>query len=141
MHEQELRIDLDGNWFWEGNQLIKMEIVQLFASHLQPVGDGYAVCYNGQCYPVVIEDVPFMIVSFYETEEGLMARLADEREVEFQPGPIMLVNTGVPYFSLFWKKDTKLSRQAFWQLNKYLQESKEGYRLRFGEQCWTFEES
>ncbi|MHB1127672.1 MAG: DUF1285 domain-containing protein [Bacillota bacterium] len=139
MYAQELKIAQDGKWYWEGNQLTRMDIVQLFAEHLQQVGDGYAVCYKGQSYPVIIEDVPFVVTSFNEAGERLGAMLADGREVDFKPGVISLVN-GTPYFSLFWPNDTKLSREAFWQLHRYLQEIDGVYRLRYNDQCWIFKQ-
>lgn len=120
---EEIRIASDGAWYFNGGKMFRMEIVSLLASHLQLKGDQYFICWRNQEVAVVVEDVPYVITGVSIDENGLKARLADDRELALPERPIVWQNE-VPYISLFSDSvvDTKLSRAAFWQIAPYLKE-------------------
>lgn len=126
MGRGELRIDAEGEWYWEGNRLTRPEVISLFVHHLERHQDGsYWVHYKGQEYPVTVEGVPFFAEAIEETRAdgittGFKVRLKGGREVELPEGVIEIGDDGTPYVSLLGPHDTKLSRSAYWQLSRYL---------------------
>lgn len=136
----ELRIKADGKWYWGENEIIRPEILQLFASHLIHEDPGYFVKMNGQTYPVTVEDAPFVVEAVWPEGDELQMRLADTRVLPFPPGEITL-KTGSPYTTLQRSGDLKLSRAAFWQLSRYLQEKNGGYEFVFSDNRWPVQET
>lgn len=126
MWNDEIRIASDGTWYYNGNKMFRMEIVGMLSAHLQYKDDQYYVCWMRQEMPVVVEDVPFVITGVFAHEDGLEARLMDERVIDL-PETEVFWQDDIPYLSLFTESrlDTKLSRSAFWQITPYLVE-KEG---------------
>lgn len=135
----ELRIKEDGCWYWGDAKIFRPEILALFASHLVWKGDGYFVEMQGQSYPVTVEDVPFVIESIWEDGDHLHARLVDTREVAFPGGEIYL-KQGKPYVSLTRPLDTKLSRNAYWQLSRFIDDHDGKYQIKWQGQSWPIRE-
>lgn len=136
----ELRIKADGKWYWGENEIIRPEILRLFASHLvykDPYG--YFVEINGQAYPVTVEDVPFVADAIWPEDNGLQMRLVDTRVLPLPPGEIT-IKGGSPYTTLQYPGDTKLSRAAFWQLSPYLREKSDSYEFTYGNKRWPIRE-
>lgn len=121
MTEFEIRIDQDGNWFYNGEKMFRMPAVSFLASNLKKIDDDYRIVYRGQNVPVTVQDVPFVIITTSVDEGVLKGTLADGREVVI-PEQEIILEGDVPYFSLFWERDSKFSRAAFWQITSYLEE-------------------
>lgn len=134
-----LRIKENGRWYWGDAEIFRPEILTLFASHLVWREDGYFVEMQGQSFQVTVEDVPFVIDSVWEDGNHLRARLVDTREVAFPAGEIYL-KQGKPYASLARPLDTKLSRNAYWQLSRFLDEHNGGYQIKWQDQIWPIRE-
>lgn len=135
----ELSIDKDGLWYADGVLMIKKEIIKLFASHLEKDGDKYHLVWQNQLYPVRVEDVPFFIQTISEQAGRLMILLYDGREFPLPPSNIMIKND-IPYISLFWQRDTKLSRPSFSELCKNAIERDGHYFIKYGDKEWFVEE-
>lgn len=134
---QEMRIAEDGTWYWEGREMFRLEIVQLFSTHLCRTEDGnYYISWNNQTHPVVVEDAPFFVKAVYPGENDFMMLLSDGRELPMPEGDIVLKN-GKPYVTLKWPLDTKLSRGAFWQLSPYMRQRDDGgYEVNYKGKTW-----
>ena len=148
-------IESDGTWYWGSCEMKRKDIVRLFSSHLVKTGEhDYAINLNNEVCPVKVEDVPFVITGILPEEE-LRILLNDERILDLPPTEIVLKNN-VPYCSLFWENDTKLSRSAFWQLHYYffrtqasgrqdayptsLCHTEHGYEVRYRNKVWKIVE-
>lgn len=128
-----MRIARDGTWYADEQEMVRRDIVALFAEHLERDEEGYVVRLGPDSMRVEVEDTPFVVAEILPGEGVLRARLADGREVELPPGPVYLVGD-VPYLSLRWERDTKLSRGAWWQMVSYLDEA--GNAIRYGRGIW-----
>ncbi|MEW6662135.1 MAG: DUF1285 domain-containing protein [Bacillota bacterium] len=136
MVNQELRIDQEGTWYWEGQEMTRLDIVLMFAKHMvQDAQGGYRVVMDGQCHPVVVEDVPFVVREVEVKESGITLNLKDGRQIPMPAGKVVL-KADVPYLSLFHGLDTKFSRHAWWQLHNFIKETKEGFQLAAGGSAW-----
>lgn len=135
-----LRIDREGAWYADNNPLIRTEIVRLFAQHLDRDEKGnFEVRLGRESLPVLVEDAPFVITGVLPGDVSIIVLLADGREFELPDGPVRLFDS-VPYVSLKWPHDTKISRQAWWQLGSYLHEQDGSYALRYKSKIWPVEE-
>lgn len=136
MTDQEMRVDRDGTWYWEGQEMTRLDIVQIFAGHLvRDANGGYRIVMNDQSHPVMVEDVPFVVQELDIQESGIGLLLKDGRRVPMPAGSVVL-KEDVPYLSLFHGFDTKLSRHAWWQLHDYIKETEKGYELVIGTNIW-----
>lgn len=140
LHAPELFIGKDGSWYADGVLMIRKEIIELFASHLKKDGhDKYYIDWQNQLYPVKVEDAPFFVKSVNEQDGQLMIKLYDGREIPLPPGNIIMKNN-IPYISLFWQHDTKLSRPSYYELCKNAIERDGHYFIKYGDKEWFIEE-
>ncbi|WP_407312800.1 DUF1285 domain-containing protein [Desulfosporosinus sp. SB140] len=140
LHSPQLFIDKDGQWYADSVLMIRKEIITLFASHLKKDGqDKYGIDWKSQWYPVSVEDAPFFVQSLNEEAGQLMIQLYDGRRFPLPPGNIIMKNN-IPYISLFWQLDTKLSRPSYNELCKNLIERDDHYFIQYGENEWLVEE-
>ncbi|MDP4127542.1 MAG: DUF1285 domain-containing protein [Bacillota bacterium] len=136
----ELFIDKDGLWYTDGVLMIRKEIMKLFASHLKKDGHNkYHIDMQNQLYPVKVEDAPFFVQSLTEQDGQLMIQLYDGRTFPLPPGNIIIKNN-IPYISLFWQRDTKLSRPSYAELCKNVIERDGHYFIKYGDSEWFVEE-
>ncbi|AFQ45098.1 DUF1285 domain-containing protein [Desulfosporosinus meridiei] len=136
----ELFIDKDGLWYADGVLMINNEIIKLFASHLKNDGHKeYHIDWQGHLYPVRVEDVPFFVPSLTGEDGQLIIQLYDGRRFPMPLGSI-LMKSNIPYISLFWQRDTKLSRPAYAELCKSLIEREGQFFIKYGDNEWLVEE-
>lgn len=136
----ELFIDKNGLWYADGVLMIRKEIIKLFASHLKKDGpDKYHIDWQNQFYPVRVEDAPFFVQSVTEQVGQLMIQLYDDRKFPLPLGN-MVIKNNIPYISLFWHCDTKLSHSSYCELCKNLIERDGHYFIKYGDSEWFVEE-
>ena len=85
-HDIHFTIDQNGSWYFHGGKnpgpMHREALVKLFADKALKFKDGkYFLATPFESYEVDVEDVPFMIVDFEETEQGeikLFTNIGDE---------------------------------------------------------------
>ena len=61
--ENEIKIDKEGNWFYNGAQIINRNIFLLFCNGLEKDGKGgYLLRIDKETSPVIVESTPFVVV-------------------------------------------------------------------------------
>ncbi|MCR4400449.1 MAG: DUF1285 domain-containing protein [Syntrophomonadaceae bacterium] len=127
MDNGEIRIASNGKWYYNGAEMFRIKIVNLFATHLERDEQGNTFIHLGQeVFPVVVEDVPFYVIGVYETKPTLTLVFHDRQEMEIVE-PVRLTFKGdVPYLSFRWESDTKLSRGVYWRLSEYFEYREDG---------------
>ncbi len=139
-HVPELHIDKDGKWYSDGVLMTRPEIILLFSTHLTMTGTGsYQIDWQNKTCPVRVDDSPFFVNSLFEKDGRFMLLLSDGRELPMPPGSVVLKNN-IPYISLFWPSDTKLSRPAYHELCRHLIEQSGAYLIRLGDHEWPVEQ-
>ena len=133
----ELRIDSEGNWFHGGIEIVRKDILQLFSQNLRRAADGsYFLRIGRDEAPVVVEDVPFVVVRVQEASGGNFQLLLSDGATEpLRPETITFNSENVPYCLIREDLEAKLSRQAYYQLAKYIEFDKmsDSYYLCVGE--------
>lgn len=123
MSVQEIRIKNDGKWYADDRIMFRKPIVKLFATNLQRANeDQFFICLNEETFPVVVEDVPFLVTDAYVDEGAIVFILYDEQELRIEKETPVVFKGEVPYMSFRWKNDTRLSRSAFWMVSNFLTE-------------------
>lgn len=122
------RIDYDGRWFHDGDEIKRAALVKLFADRglRRDEAGGYWLQSPESRYPVTVEDVPFVIVDYdisnpgpdqsitLTTGTGEVITLDDTRRLDMRPEP----RTGVmvPYVNIRPGLDARLGRAVFYKL-------------------------
>ena len=82
-----ISIDKEGNWFYQGQQIINRQVYLLFSQNLEQDGRGrYVLRIGEETCPIAVEDTPFVITDIYLVSQGEPAknsftiRLNDETE-------------------------------------------------------------
>lgn len=134
-----LFIDKNGRWYVDGVLMVSEKIINLFASHLEKDShDKYHIDWQNQLYPVEVEDAPFFVQSISKQSDQLMIQLYDGRTLPFPSGNIIMKNN-IPYISLFWQGDTKLSHSSYCELCNNAIEQDGHYFIKYGDNKWLFE--
>jgi hypothetical protein len=82
-----ISIDKEGNWFYQGQQIVNRQVYLLFSQSLECAGSGKYILRIGQeTCPIAVEDTPFVVTDIYLVSQGETAkdsfniRLNDETE-------------------------------------------------------------
>jgi uncharacterized protein len=68
--QDEIKIDKEGNWFFNGAPIINKQIVDLFNAGIEHDGQGgYRLHVGDEICPIVVEDTPFVVTNL-EPEQG-----------------------------------------------------------------------
>ncbi|ODA39304.1 hypothetical protein [Desulfosporosinus sp. BG] len=68
-----------------------------------------------------------------------MIQLYDGRKFPLPPGNLIMINN-IPYISLFWQHDSKLSHPSYCELCKNVIERDGQYIIKYGDNEWLVEE-
>lgn len=112
-----LRIDRDGEWFHEGEEVCHEGILASLRQGLQVDAAGHFLQIGPVRVPVEVEDTPFAVVRFEAEEDGFALWLNDGSREALEPGSLRLREGDVPYCRVKGGRfDARFSRAAAWQL-------------------------
>ncbi|HBF62723.1 MAG TPA: DUF1285 domain-containing protein, partial [Gammaproteobacteria bacterium] len=60
--EVDIRIDREGRWFHEGDQIKRQPLIDLFATLLRKEGDAYFLVTPVEQMRIEVEDSPFLVI-------------------------------------------------------------------------------
>lgn len=118
----ELRIDKEGRWFHEGIEIVREDIRNLFSQHLVLSDDGsyWVQIGNDEC-PVIVEDVPFVVLRVTKESEGGLVLLLNDGQMEPLIGTTLrFKNSNVPYCRVREGLEARFSRPAYYQLAEFI---------------------
>lgn len=127
MTVNEIRIKRDGKWYADHAEMFRKPFLNLFATHLErDENNGYYIHLGEETFPVMVEDVPFLVTSAATREGNVILLLHDHQHMELdEETPIRLIEE-VPYITFRWDWDTRLNRSAFWMISEFLVEKDDG---------------
>ena len=124
--EIDMRIAVDGTWFYQGTPIGRPEMVRLFSTILRKDDERYVLVTPVEKVGIVVEDVPFVAVDFTATGEGEDQVLTFETNVgdRVAAGPEhKLVFRGdpgagevVPYIDVRRGLEARVDRKSFYRL-------------------------
>jgi hypothetical protein len=125
-----IRVDEEGDWFYDGNKIFRAEILEVFCSRLEqmPTGEFFLSDSNGPCL-IDVADAPFVVsrVDFEKDESGgerIVIQLKNIAEPQvLDPGTLTIGKDNVLYCSVFdGRFIARLSRPAYYQLAEFIRE-------------------
>jgi len=133
----EIKIDRDCEWYCDGVKMIRENIIELLSRNIVADKDGkWLIKFENQSYPVLVEDVPFLVKEIISDGNDLRIRTNDNRVLDLPSGGIE-IKDNTPYVSLFNKRlDAKLSRSAFWELSKFIRKYDGDYIIDYAGRKW-----
>ena len=112
-----LRIDRDGGWFHEGEEVSHEGILSSLREGLQVDPAGHFMQIGSVRVPVEVEDAPFVIVRFEADGDGWVLWLSDRTREALDPASLVLRGGDVPYCRVKGGRfEARFSRAAAWQL-------------------------
>ncbi len=65
-YEPLISIDKEGNWFYQGQQIVNRQVYLLFSQNLEQDGSGrYILRIGEETCPIAVEDTPFVVTDIY----------------------------------------------------------------------------
>ncbi len=132
-----LRIDKDGRWFFEGEEITHRKTYLLYARSLALDESGRIVLRVGreEC-PVEVEDAPFVVKSLESVSsapdgvEAIRLALNDESREELDPETLRIGPDNVPYCKVRdGAFEARFSRNAYQLLIPYIHHDEKGNRF------------
>ncbi len=112
-----LRIDRDGEWFHEGEEVCHEGILASLRQGLQVDAAGHFLQIGTVRVPVEVEDAPFAVVRFEAEGDGFALWLSDGSREALEPGSLRLREGDVPYCRVKGGRfEARFSRAAAWHL-------------------------
>jgi uncharacterized protein len=117
-----LRIDRDGEWLHEGEEVSHAGILASLRQSLQVDSAGHFLQIGPVRVPVEVEDTPFAVVRFEADGRGFAIWLNDGSREALDPTSLRLRAGDVPYCRVKdGRFEARFSRAAAWQLLHHLE--------------------
>lgn|GEM_PF-461915 len=128
----ELTVDEEGEWYHNGQKVIREDFIKFFYQCLDVLPDGrYILKWEDQICTLEVKDTPYVVWSVDMTDGGrLILFLSDWSRELLDPSTLKIGQNGIPYCRVKEGKYLcRFSRKAFYQLAEFIEEGESGYRL------------
>lgn len=122
-----LRIDRDGGWLHEGEEVTHEGILSSLRQGLQVDGTGHFLQIGPVRVPVEVEDAPYAVVRLEADGDGFAIWLNDGSREALDPASLKLRQGDVPYCRVKdGRFEARFSRAAAWQLLQHVEAESQG---------------
>ena len=122
-----LRIDRDGGWLHEGEEVSHEGVLASLREGLQVDAGGHFLQIGPVRVPVEVEDAPFAVVRFEPDGNCFALWLNDGSREALDPASLRLREGDVPYCRVkAGRFEARFSRAAAWQLLQHVEALPEG---------------
>ena len=137
MNESPLRIDKDGRWFFQGEEITHRKTYLLYSRSLTRDEAGRIILRVGreQC-PVEVEDAPFVVTTVeftplgFDGQEAIWLTLNDETREKLDPATLRIGPGNIPYCKVREGMfEARFSRNAYQLLVPYIQHDEKENRF------------
>ncbi len=130
----EIRIDKEGNWFFNDAPIIHQKVLDLFNAGIEPDGSGgYRLHIGEEISPILVEDTPY-VVTHLEHADAFTIRLSDGTREPLSLETLYLSADNVPYCSV--KNGTfpaRFLRPPYYDLARFIEQDGERFFIRQNE--------
>ena len=118
-----IRIDRDGLWYYQGAQMFRKDILQLFFENLKRDEQGrFLVEYQGDKCLIEVEDTPIVVETVERNSDSIEIFLSDFSSEILNPATLHMNAANVLYCSI---KDglfeARFLRAAYYQLAEFIE--------------------
>ena len=143
----EIKIDKEGVWYYNGAEMFRKEILDIFFQHLKRDEDGRYYIEMGReiCY-LKVEDTPIVVKSVHDgTETGeqdLIIRLSDSNYEKINLESLRIGEDNVLYCDLYRGFPARFTRAAYYQLAEKIQyDDDNGYYIQANSRKYYIKEN
>ena len=132
-----IKIDREGNWFYNSLPIINKKIYLFFNQNLKIDARGnYIIQVGNEICPIEVEDTPFVVKDVSAVQTGSPGRfffkisLNDETEEELDLNTFHIGKDNIPYCRV--KKGgfpARFLRAPYYELARYIQEENSGFYI------------
>jgi hypothetical protein len=129
-----IKIDKEGVWYYNGQEMFRKDIVNLFYSCLKRDESGKYVIEmeNDWCF-IEVEDAPFVVKTVFKSlsgeqgeKETIQLLLNDSTSEELDPSTLRVGKDNVLYCSVKnGEFDARFSRASYYQIAEFIEYEKE----------------
>lgn len=118
----DMRIDREGRWFYQGDEIRREGLVKLFSSIIKQEDDDYFLVTPVEKWRITVEVAPFLIVSIRQESDQLIFRtnVGNEFALSSAEHPLHVLDGGdgspQPIVKAQRQLDALLSRSVFYEL-------------------------
>jgi len=122
-----IKIDKNGVWFYNGNEMFRMDIVKLFYEHLKRKESGEYFIELGDDRSVIeVDDVPYVVKAVYKMDTYMEIVLNDATSEWLDPSSLRVGRENVLYCSVRdGTFDARFSRAAYYQIAEFIEYEKD----------------
>jgi hypothetical protein len=119
-----IRIDKEGRWYYEGNEIINPMVLRAFCQALQKDEHGrYRIVMEPEVCYVEVEDTPFVVSGIRGDQQvGLYLRLNTLETFPLDPTRISIGENNVMYVTLPDGTKVRFTRPAYYSLALMMEE-------------------
>lgn len=137
MNESPLRIDKEGRWFFQGEEITHRKTYLLYSRSLTRDESGRIILRVGreQC-PVEVEDAPFVVTTVefipfgLDSQEAIWLTLNDETREKLDPATLRIGPGNIPYCKVREGMfEARFSRNAYQLLVPHIQHDEKENRF------------
>lgn len=123
-----IRIDKEGRWYYEENEIINPLVLRSFCQSLEKDGQGrYRIIMNSELCYVEVEDTPFVVSAIRgDPQCGLYLRMNTMETFPLDPGKLSFGEDNVLYATLPDGMKVRFTRPAYYALALMMEEDNEG---------------
>ena len=129
----EIKIDKEGNWFFNGAPIINKNIVDLFNAGIEHDGrGGYRLHIGAEISPIVVEDTPYVVTHLAQEQgaDGLscfMVRLNDGTRERLSFETFYLSADNIPYCAVKGGRfPARFLRAPYYELAQHVEQEGDG---------------
>jgi len=134
-----IRIDYEGRWFYEGQEIINPGVLRTFYEALESCDDGrYRIVLGHEICYVEVEDTPFVVMTLRgDNTQGFTLILNGGQTYTLDPSTLTIGRDNIIYTQLPGGMPVRLSRPAYYLLAMAMEESPDGeIFLRVGQHIY-----
>ncbi len=137
MERPSIRIDKEGRWFFQGEEITHRKTYLLYSRSLTRDESGRVILRIGrEQSPVEVEDAPFVVRTLefipfgLDGQEAIWLTLNDETREKLDPGTLRIGPGNIPYCKVREGMfEARFSRNAYQLLVPYIQQDKKDRRF------------
>ena len=127
--KSDIRIDSDGTWYFQGFEMLRRDIINLFYQNLrQDEAGGYRIEIGREQYPVEVEDTAFVVWDLcwnsgeHGAETHALLYLSDDTTEKLDLETLRIGTGFVPYCRVKdGRFEARFSRASYYKLTEQMQ--------------------
>lgn len=133
--ENEIKIDKEGNWFYNNAPIVNRNVFLLFCKHLEKDSrGGYLLRIDRETCPVSVADAPFTVVDAVKDQDRIKIQLNDETVETLDLKTFYIAAGNVPYCTVKnGEFRARFLRKAYYRIAEHFeQDGEDTFFIRLG---------